>query len=190
MRSEKETKTETTALKPDKKLIIALFALMPIIAGGLGFEFGYWSLGDIFSDPAPENAALAQSRKDSSNGHGETQDTAKDNEETAFGNDEDASHSENGQGKSVTLEPVLTNISTPSDVWIRFESVLELSEPLPKEITNQIHQDFLAYFHSLHLSELTGASAFMDLKTELLARANVRAEGKVETVYIKTFLFE
>lgn len=178
------------AAKPSRKIIFGLIALMAAASGGLGFALGFFSPGGLFDDKTTESPTSAQSDTGHSTGHAGAPDNSKDTEETKAGNQAEDDHAENGQSKSITLDPVLTNISSPSDVWVRFESILQLSEPLPKEVTDQIHQDFLAYFHSLRLSELTGSSAFLDLKTELLARANVRAEGKVRAVYIKTFLFE
>jgi Flagellar basal body-associated protein FliL len=90
----------------------------------------------------------------------------------------------------VNLEPVITNITTPADVWIRLEAVLKSSAPLSKDTSDLIHQDFMAFFRSMRIEDLEGGSSFIDLKAELLARANMRADGKIETLYIKTFLFE
>lgn len=106
------------------------------------------------------------------------------------GGSEAAAEGESAGRSSVSLEPVVTNISAPSDVWIRFESVLKISAPVPKETSEQIHQDFLAFFRTMRLEDLQGASAFNDLKAELLARANTRADGKVDSIIVKTFLFE
>lgn len=88
------------------------------------------------------------------------------------------------------LGPVITNIATPSDVWIRLEAEFKVTQLVSKEIGNEIQQDFAAFFRTLRLEDLEGGSAYNDLKAELLARANVRSGGSIEAIYFKTFLFE
>ena len=91
---------------------------------------------------------------------------------------------------AVTLDPVVINIASPTDVWVRLETVLKTTETVSKEVTDQIHEDYMTFFHTMRLQDLQGPSAYIDLKSELIARANSRADGKIESVYIKTFLFE
>jgi flagellar basal body-associated protein FliL len=120
-------------------------------------------------------------------GHGE----AADGEEAA----PSSGHGETGDAatagpSTISLDPVVTNISKPSDVWVRLEAVLKATKPLPHDVADQIHQDYMSFFHTLRLEDLEGGSSYNDLKAELLARANTRAEGQVEAIFFKTFLFE
>ncbi|MGT2464319.1 hypothetical protein ACVOMV_00105 [Mesorhizobium atlanticum] len=44
----------------------------------------------------------------------------------------------------VQLAPITTNLTSPSDVWIRLEASVLYDAPQAPEVTEQIHQDLLA----------------------------------------------
>lgn len=91
---------------------------------------------------------------------------------------------------NIALEPIVTNLADPEDMWIRLELVLASAEPLEPDLILQIHEDLFAFVHAMHLSEMTGPSALIDLKSELLARSRQRSGGLIKKIYIKTLLFE
>ncbi len=189
-------KTETSP--PDKaakklpmKLVLAVTVVLALVGAGCGYLAGYFPL---FTVSASQKAEAPAGEAHVAKPEGE----AAKGEATTGGGESEGGHSTgegvaNGGGVASTvypLDPIVTNIAIPADVWVRFEAVVKSSEPLGTEIPEQIHQDMLAFLRSMRLSELTGSSAFIDLKAELLARANTRSHGKVEAIYIKTFLFE
>jgi flagellar protein FliL len=172
-----------------RKQIIVITAAIALV----GAVSGYFLAVNL---PIGSPSALASGDGKTSDGepggHG-----AADAGETSAKSAEAASGSKEGDGSesvpannAYALDPIVTNIALPSDIWIRLELVLDTSGPLDEKIVKQIHQDLFAYFHTLRLSEIQGESAFIDLKSELLSRANIRAERKVRNIYIKTFLFE
>ncbi len=201
-------------------IMIALAMSLIGAGAGFGLGFVSFSSTPQTGEEASkaDGAATEKSAAEGEKGHGEAAPEAKDGdpaegdkstgheaapdkagEEAAAGDHgTEAPAAEGGHGgegeaagpASVALEPVVTNIAAPADVWIRFESVLKASGPVAKDTSDLIHQDFMAFFRTMRLEDLEGASSFNDLKAELLARANVRAEGKIEAVYIKALLFE
>ena len=180
---------DKTAKKLPIKLVLAISMGLPVVGASCGYLAGYFPL--FSATPESEKAAPAKE------GHAAKSDGEKEpqlaNEEGAHSTAEGEVATNDGKapaGNAYPLDPIVTNITLPADVWVRFEAVIKASEPLEADIPQQIHQDILAFLRSLRLSELTGSSAFIDLKSELLARANTRSNGKVEAIYIKTFLFE
>ncbi len=192
---------------PSMKTVLLVGTVLALAGAGSGFALGYFSIApgvELASAPklgaeaedattSPDHEPLAKEKKlNAAPEHAATRD---EKDEPMAETTPDGEHGESAAGgnigsKAVTLDPIVTNIAAPSDVWVRLEAVIKLKEPIPKDITDQIHQDYLAFFHTMRLQDLDGSSAFIDLKAELIARANFRAGGKVEAVYIKTFLFE
>ncbi len=171
------------------KLVFAAAVALALIGAGCGYLAGYFPL---FSTSAGEGTAMTgKERQDSKKEDGVKADVGSEDggHSTAEGT-EAATDGKHLANNVYPLDPIVTNIAMPADVWVRFEAVIKAREPLEEDVPQQIHQDILAFLHSMRLSELTGSSAFIDLKAELLARANTRSNGKVEAIYIKTFLFE
>jgi flagellar protein FliL len=180
---------EKAAKKPPMKLVIAVAVALALAGAGCGYLAGYFPLFPASAQKEAEApvkggpAAKAAGEAAKEHGKKEGAQAAAEGEQKAF------------DGKSLAnnvyaLDPIVTNIAMPADVWVRFEAVIKATEPLDSDVPQQIQQDILAFLRSMHLSELTGSSAFIDLKAELLSRANTRSAGKVDAIYIKTFLFE
>jgi flagellar protein FliL len=93
-------------------------------------------------------------------------------------------------GSALLLEPIVTNIASPQDVWVRLEIALVAQTPLEEKLTQTIREDMFAYVRTLRLSQLEGPSGFINLKADMLDRAKTRSEDKVSAVLIKTLLFE
>ena len=180
---------EKASKKPPMKIVAALALVLALAGGGAGYLAGYFPL---FSPSDGKEAAAPTAE-----GHAKTPDAGAEEagkEGSVHGGADAEGETTASAGVPANnvypLDPIITNISEPTDVWIRFEAVVKAKETLGPDVPQQIHQDILAFLRSLRLSELTGSSAFIDFKAELLARANTRSGGKVEAIYIKTFLFE
>jgi flagellar protein FliL len=186
-------KTET---KEDKKrggsliMQLAVLVLMSALAGGAG-----WGMSGFMSaPPAPEGeeatapAVGQEAAKHAApapegahgaptgDGHGES--SPKDGEPASL------------MGNALLLEPIVTNIASPQDVWVRLELALVAGAPLDGELAQAIREDLFAYVRTVRLSQLEGPSGFISLKADLLDRAKIRSEDKVNAVLIKTLLFE
>ena len=185
-----ESAPEKASRKPPMKIVAAVALVLALAGGGAGYVAGYFPL---FSASDGKEAAPPAAE-----GHGKIPDAKAEEAGKEGGAHSGAEGEVEGEtahagipaNNVYPLDSIVTNISVPPDVWVRFEAVVKSKEPLAPEVPQQIHQDILAYLRSLRLSEVTGSSAFIDFKAELLARANTRSGGKVEAIYIKTFLFE
>ena len=171
--------------KPPIKLVAAAAVALAVVGAGCGYLAGYFPL---FGVSTGEGTATTGKEGHASKTEGDIKSGTGTEE---GGHSTEAAAEGHPLANNVyPLDPIVTNIAMPADVWVRFEAVIKASEPLEEDVPQQIHQDILAFLHSMRLSELTGSSAFIDLKAELLARANTRSNGKVEAIYIKTFLYE
>ncbi|MDX8477617.1 flagellar basal body-associated protein FliL [Mesorhizobium sp. VK24D] len=90
----------------------------------------------------------------------------------------------------VQLAPITTNIASPSEVWIRLEASVLYDAPQPPEMTEQIHQDLLAFVRTLKMHQIEGASGYQHLKADLDERAALRSGGHAKQVLIRTMLLE
>jgi len=90
----------------------------------------------------------------------------------------------------VQLAPITTNLASPSEIWIRIEASVLYDAPQPAEMTEQIHQDLLAFVRTLKMHQIEGASGYQHLKADLDERAALRSGGHVKQVLIRTMLLE
>ncbi|WP_217572241.1 flagellar basal body-associated protein FliL [Mesorhizobium sp. GbtcB19] len=90
----------------------------------------------------------------------------------------------------VQLAPITTNLASPSDVWIRLEASVLYDAPQPPEVTEQIHQDLLAFVRTIKLHQIEGASGYQHLKADLDERAALRGGGHVKQILVRTMLLE
>lgn len=163
-----------------------------VIGGGSGFALGYLT-------GSPETAAKNSTENDPTapleSGTEKVSTEAKmhgaDNANLGTSENKSEDHDPSNSLHLMTnLDPIITNLSDPSDIWIRLELALESETPIEPDISSQIHQDLFAYVRAMRLGEMVGPSAFIDLKAELLARARQRSENQVQKLYIKTLLYE
>jgi flagellar FliL protein len=90
----------------------------------------------------------------------------------------------------VPLDAVTTNLAAPADIWVRMEVSVVFSSPPSTELTQQIHQDILAYMRTVTLQQIQGGSGFRHLKADLDERVRVRSNGLATDLMIRTLLFE
>lgn len=163
-------------------LLLALTAL----AAGAGFGGGHLIFKDNTGGAGVEARSVAARA-----GHGADQKASSANE--AGHGPQATAHDEAPavtNGVVIPLDPIVTNIQAPKNVWIRIELAVVAPQQLDQGVVREIHQDLLTYVRTLQLVELDGPSAFLDFKANLLDRANIRSSGKVSAVLIKTLLYE
>ncbi|MBZ9732845.1 flagellar basal body-associated FliL family protein [Mesorhizobium sp. CA18] len=152
---------------PSLAIQLAMLLAMTVAAVGMGWlSGGYLQQGETPAPvpAAPENAGAAE---------------------------KPAEGGKAGAGPAlVQLAPITTNLASPSEVWIRLEASLLYDAPQPQEVTEQIHQDLLAYVRTLKLHQIEGASGYQHLKADLEERAALRSGGHVKQVLVRTMLLE
>lgn len=88
------------------------------------------------------------------------------------------------------ISPITTNLLDPPDTWIRMELSLAFDGEPDPGIAEEVHQDILAYVHTIKLYNLRGGSGFQHLMEDLNERAAIRSEGRVKRVLVRSFILE
>lgn len=182
----KEDKPEPgeSAKKKGGGLVMQVVVLLVMcgLAGGAG-----WGMSGFMSAPAPSEGETAHQAAEPA-GHAEKNEHGTPAEDGHGGSKEAGTPSLMGSAR--LLEPIVTNIASPQDVWVRLEMALVADAALEEKLVQTIREDLFAYVRTLRLSQLEGPSGFISLKADLLDRAKIRSEDKVSAVLIKTLLFE
>lgn len=90
----------------------------------------------------------------------------------------------------VALDPITTNLSYPSDNWVRVEVSLVFRGEVDMELADTISHDILAYLRTVSLQQIEGSRGFQYLRQDLIERAKLRSEGSVSNIIFRTFLIE
>lgn len=164
----------TDADEPKKKSLIATI-LMPVLllvlSGGLGFSFSKFYVSPIIDE------AVAAVPADTMGSDTATMivPAPKQNDHTMT---------------VVELDPILTNLSDPSDVWVRAEfSVLFNGQPT-SDVTAEIESNFLRYMKTVKLRNLEGAIGFEHMLADLNERAHLISGGEAGRVLVKAFIVQ
>ncbi|MBV8103580.1 MAG: flagellar basal body-associated FliL family protein [Hyphomicrobiales bacterium] len=91
------------------------------------------------------------------------------------------------------LPPVITNLGSPQDVWIRFEGSIVFDPKTlshPEAIAGEIGDDFLAYLRTVSLKQLEGPIGLQNIREDLKERAATRSGGKVRELVIRTLVVQ
>jgi flagellar FliL protein len=90
----------------------------------------------------------------------------------------------------IPLDPITTNLSYPSDNWIRIEVSLLFGDAPDQALADQIHQDMLSYLRTVSLQQIEGPRGFQYLRDDLRERVKLRSEGRVNDILFRTFVIE
>ncbi|MEO3384890.1 flagellar basal body-associated FliL family protein [Mesorhizobium sp. CAU 1741] len=152
---------------PSLLLQIALLLGLTVVAIGIGWGSGMYLSS---SQPAPEEAEAAESHA---------------------APEVDLANAEAREGLGVVyLEPITTNMAGAGSSWIRLELALVFDGPTDLQLAQNIHQDILAYLRTVKMRQVDGASGFQHLRSDIQERADIRSQGRVKEVLIRTLLFE
>ena len=88
------------------------------------------------------------------------------------------------------IPSITTNLLDPSDAWIRMELSLVFEESADQMVAEDVHQDILAYVHTMKLYNLRGGSGYQHLIEDLEDRAAIRTEGRVKRVLVRSLILE
>lgn len=159
---------------------------LTIVAAGGGWVLGGMLSGSFLTDEKKEEIAkaaeLAALAAEGGGGHG-----GGGSEEPGADIVPHVSTEENGV---YMLEPITSNLSYPSENWIRVEVALLFKGSPDVEMAEDIHQDIIAYLRTVSLQQIQGPRGFEYLKEDLEERVELRSEGKVSKLMFRTFVIE
>ncbi|OOO25191.1 flagellar basal body-associated FliL family protein [Rhizobium sophoriradicis] len=90
----------------------------------------------------------------------------------------------------VQLEPITSNLAYPSENWVRLEVALLFNGPPDVKVSEDIHQDILAYIRTVSLQQIEGPRGFQYLRDDIQERVDLRSQGRVSKVMFRTFVIE
>jgi flagellar FliL protein len=93
----------------------------------------------------------------------------------------------------VDLPPIVTNLGSPQDTWVRLEgSIIFDPKTLshPEAMAAQIGDDVLAYLRTVSLQQLEGPVGLENIRQDLGERAATRSGGKVRGFVIRTLVVQ
>jgi len=171
---------------PSLVVFLVVCAVITLIAGGAGFGVSATVLKPVTMAP-PEDVAAEPAVP-------ETSGAPKDAHGAAAEHDAPAEHAKAGglpaDVNVIDIAPITTNLVDPEDAWIRMELSLAFEGAADDGIAEEIHQDILAYVHTMKLYNLRGGSGFQHLMEDLNERAAIRSDGRVKRVLVRSFILE
>lgn len=91
------------------------------------------------------------------------------------------------------LDPLVTNLASPKDAWIRVHASVLLEEETEGEIgllRKKVEDDFLGYLRTLTLAHLEGGAGLQHLKEDLTERAKTRSKGLIHEVILESVVIQ
>ena len=90
------------------------------------------------------------------------------------------------------LPPIITNVGSPADIWIRLEASVVFNEEAEDSdiLAGQIAEDILAYVRTVSLAQIEGGSGLQHLTEDLGERAAIRSQGLVRDVVLQTLVVQ
>ena len=91
------------------------------------------------------------------------------------------------------LPPIVTNLNSPPDVWVRVEASIVFdakTTPHPEIIAAEIATDELAYLRTISLGQLQGPIGLENIRQDLTDRAITRSGGKVSEFVLRTLVVQ
>lgn len=177
--------TPDTDNKKPAELSLAMTGAVLVVLSALGGGAG-WFLGMSAGERVPGDKATPSQTAASYTGLDAAEEENKAEEEANKARLEQAE----AAPAIVTLSPITTNLSYPSDSWVRLEIALVFAEEVDLGLAETIHQDLLSYIRTVSLQQIEGARGFQHLRDDLTERATVRSEGRVSNLLFRTFLIE
>ncbi len=148
--------------------LLVAFGGVTVLALGAGLGLGSWTAGQIGAAQAEQQITLEADATESTSNYG-------------------------GEIGITAVEAVVTNLASPSNVWVRLESAIiyhrdEVENP--DHTAGEIRQDILAYLRTLHLAQLESPSALQHLREDLNERVKLRTRDKVDELVIQALIVQ
>lgn len=187
-------KSQTTeqGKSPGTAAQIAVLVAMTLFAAGAG-----WGVS-MFLDSLASNHPAVESSKDAAPGtkeqgsaeHGPAEPDASGHEQAGDASTEDEKADRITNLVSVDLQPIITNLASPAETWIRLELTVQFNGTPADDVVQQINQDLLAFVRTLKLEHVSGPSGYLHLKSDLTDIAAIRSQGLARAILIRVMLFE
>ena len=91
------------------------------------------------------------------------------------------------------LTPIVTNLATPANNWIRLQSAIVFNPddlPHPDKMIAELTSDITGYLRTVSMTNLEGAEGLRRLQDELSERAAIRSNGKIHEFIIETMVVQ
>jgi flagellar protein FliL len=148
--------------------LLVAFVVVTVIAGGLGAGLGMWTAGNIEKAIAERQAALPL-------------------------DDHKVSIKYSGDMVLHPVKPVIANLASPSDTWVRLETAIIFKNGAidnPEVTAAEVGQDILAYVRTAKLAQLEGPSALQHLREDLNERVRLRTDSQVSELLIQALVVQ
>ena len=146
------------------------FVAAGVIAAGVGFGVGAMNKPPEPAPPAKDGAKSGEKKKD---------EAAKDALVVPMG--------------SMDIPPVVTNLASPRDLWVRIEgAVVFEGKTLPRGdvLAAEISADLLAFLRTETLDQIQGVAGLEHLRADIDERVQTRSGGVVKKFIIKAFVVQ
>lgn len=170
---------------PSMVMLLVAYAVITLIAGGAGFGVSATMLKPASMAPAAGPAGKAPAEEaahaPAAASHGAESGHAAETGEHG------------GAAEKLTivdLPSITTNLVDPTDAWIRMELSLVFEGESDTMLAQEVHQDIIAYVHTMKLYNLRGGSGYQHLIEDLEERAAIRTEGRVKRVLVRSLILE
>lgn len=91
------------------------------------------------------------------------------------------------------LPPIVTNLGSPQEMWIRLEASM-IFDPSqvkhPEALAAEIANDLLAYLRTVAVTQIQGPIGLQNLRQDINERAAIRSNGAVRELVIKTLVIQ
>lgn len=154
---------------PSMMITIAAVAALTLVAGG-----GGWVVGALLAPPLAEKTEAA--KETAAEAHGK--------------NKEDIPKLATEANGIIQLEPITTNLAYPSENWVRLEVALQFQGEPDVTLAEEIHQDIVAYLKTVSLQQIQGSRGFQYLRDDIQERVDLRSDGRVTNVMVRTFVIQ
>jgi flagellar FliL protein len=165
---------ETPAPPPPQKTpggllgLLAVVGIMTVVAGGMGVGLGMWTASKIEKTIAKREAA---------------QPVEEHKVSIKYSGDMVLQH----------IEPVVANLASPTDTWVRLETAMIFKNGAianPEVTAAELRQDILAFIRTVKLAQLEGPSALQHLREDLNERVQLRTDNQVSELVIQTLVVQ
>lgn len=171
MANAKENKAEgTKRAKPSVMSVIIPVLLLTLIAGGGGFAVATMLGPNLAPAPQAEAASVPEPA-------------------------EEVASNERGENTGIIrqLAPIVTNLASPKDVWMRIEVSIVIKPEAKAEqdlIAVKSSDQILALLRTIDLAQIEGPSGFLHFREDINDLVRESSEQKVAQVLINSMVVE
>ena len=91
------------------------------------------------------------------------------------------------------LPPIVTNLGSPSEMWVRLETSMIFDSSAikqPETVAAEIANDLLAYLRTVSVTQIQGPIGLQNLRQDINERASIRSNRAVKELVIKTLVLQ